>query len=298
MQGNLMESQYYQPPAHHEHDLALMKWGLVVFLAVLVVIVGLIVYFAPVIAKAIPFSAEQRFVAPYEKIIKKMAPESSEKSKELSAYLQTQVDALAKTMDMPSDMTVKVHVLNSATPNAFVVLGGHMFVFTGLLDTVEDENSLSMVLAHELAHIKHRDPLVAMGRGFALSMLYAFITGNYGGSDVLTLGGDLSAAAFSRDQEASADVAALHAINAHYGHVAGFSRFFEKAKAMEEQQDLTASQKTLMEWLSTHPELQERIDNLKAIIDREGWHEDEVKLMPERVYELLEGRSFDNEEDL
>lgn len=284
-----MESQYYQPPAHHDHDLALMKWGLLVFLAVLVVIIGLVVYFAPVIAKAIPFSAEQRFVAPYEKIIKKMAPESSEKSKALAAYLQSQVDVLAKTMDMPSDMTVKVHVLDNATPNAFVVLGGHMFVFTGLLNVVEDENSLSMVLAHELAHVKHRDPLVAMGRGFALSMLYAFVTGNYGGNDVLTLGGNLSAAAFSRDQEANADIAALHAINDHYGHVAGYGRFFEKAKAMEAEQDLTSSQKTLMEWLSSHPELQERIDNLKAIITEEGWHEDDVTPMPEQIYQVLNG---------
>lgn len=284
-----MGSQYYQPPEHHDHHLVAMKRGLLIFGFLLVTIVGLVIYFAPWIAKTIPFRAEERFVAPYEKIIKKMAPESNEKVKALTTYLQDHVNAIAKTMELPSEINVKVHVLESDTANAFVVLGGHMFVFTGLLEFVDDENSLSMVLAHELAHIKHRDPLIAMGRGFALSMLYAFITGNSSGSDLFTLGGDLSSAAFSREQEASADIAALYTLHKHYGHVASFDQFFEKAKAMEVDSELSSSQKSLLAWLSSHPELQSRIEKLQGIIAQEGWVEGEAQPISDYVIELLNG---------
>ena len=44
-----------------------------------------------------------------------------------------------------------VHAVQDPTVNAFATLGGHVFVFTGLVDSLDSENGLAMVLAHELA---------------------------------------------------------------------------------------------------------------------------------------------------
>ena len=89
--------------------------------------------------------------------------------------------------------------------NAFATLGGHVFVCRGLMETLEDENSLAMIIGHELAHIKNRDPIVGMARGLTIQMLYSYITGDYSSLNVSGLGSELGLSYFSREQEYSSD---------------------------------------------------------------------------------------------
>ncbi|KAG0338461.1 hypothetical protein BG004_007217, partial [Podila humilis] len=44
------------------------------------------------------------------------------------------------------------HVIASDEKNAFVLPGGKVFVFTGILPIAENENGLATVLGHEIAH--------------------------------------------------------------------------------------------------------------------------------------------------
>lgn len=47
----------------------------------------------------------------------------------------------------------QVHVIDDdSQPNAFVMPGGKVFVFTGILPIAQDENGLAAVLGHEIAH--------------------------------------------------------------------------------------------------------------------------------------------------
>lgn len=47
----------------------------------------------------------------------------------------------------------KVHVIDEKEQmNAFVMPGGKVFVFTGILPVCQDENGLAAVLGHEIAH--------------------------------------------------------------------------------------------------------------------------------------------------
>jgi heat shock protein HtpX len=66
--------------------------------------------------------------------------------------------ALSNGLPMP-----KVAVMNTAVPNAFATgksqKSSVVAVTTGIMDTLDDEE-LEGVIAHELAHIKHRDMLV------------------------------------------------------------------------------------------------------------------------------------------
>jgi Zn-dependent protease with chaperone function len=125
-----------------------------------------------------------------------------------------------------------------------------------------------MVLAHELAHVKHRDPVAAMGRGFAIQMLYGFVTNDYSGSaDMLSLSGEVGMSFFNRDQEKQADLKALTALNNHYGHVAGHADFF---KSMLEEAKGEEDLGSMAEWLQTHPELQKRIDYLDEVVANDG----------------------------
>ncbi|EEH38561.2 hypothetical protein PAAG_08288 [Paracoccidioides lutzii Pb01] len=47
----------------------------------------------------------------------------------------------------------KVHVIDSPEMNAFVLPGGNVFVFTGVLPICRDRDGLAAILGHEIAHV-------------------------------------------------------------------------------------------------------------------------------------------------
>jgi len=46
----------------------------------------------------------------------------------------------------------EVHVIKDEQKNAFVIPGGKVFVFSGILDVCQGEPGLAAVLGHEIAH--------------------------------------------------------------------------------------------------------------------------------------------------
>jgi Zn-dependent protease with chaperone function len=50
----------------------------------------------------------------------------------------------------------RVQVIRDDEPNALAVAGGNIYVTSGLLDIVENDDELEFILAHEIAHIERR----------------------------------------------------------------------------------------------------------------------------------------------
>jgi Zn-dependent protease with chaperone function len=164
--------------------------------------------------------------------------------------------------DTPYDF--RVEIADSKVPNAMAFPGGLIIVTQGLLDQVESENELAFVLGHELGHFKNRDHIRALGRGVVLSLVFAVVTGN----DVAGIGikaADLTLRSFSRGQETAADRFGLRMVNAEFGHVDEAWRLFERWDV--EDTDFI----DLVTYLSTHPETGDRIVEMKAHVEDEGW---------------------------
>ena len=279
--------EVYQPPQDHEHHIrAMIKW-LAIFFGSLFILLGAFVYFADRLVVHLPFSVEKNFVRPYEEIAGRFfSKPATAQELQIQNYLQDLSEQLAADMALPADFTLQVHYLKSDTVNAFATLGGHIFVFRGLLEAMPDENSLAMVLAHEIAHIQHRDPIVSLGRGAALQMLYGFVSGDYSSSsEWLGLGGDMGLLYFSREQELAADKAALKALYQRYGHVAGYRDFFELALSMEQQ---AQAQDSDLEWLQTHPATAGRITLLQQYVAEQQWEEQSRRMLPTAIASLLQ----------
>ncbi|KAI8064649.1 peptidase family M48-domain-containing protein [Gongronella butleri] len=65
------------------------------------------------------------------------------------------VTKIAKRLVRVSGMDAlqwEFHVIDSPERNAFVLPGGKVFVFTGILPIVENEDGMAAVLGHEIAH--------------------------------------------------------------------------------------------------------------------------------------------------
>jgi len=159
----------------------------------------------------------------------------------------------------------KVHICQSPTVNAAALPGGHIIVYTGLLDKVASENELAFVLAHEMGHFAHRDHLRGMGRAFVFITISTLLLGTDSNiSKMLANGLNITEMSFSRKQETSADDFALAMLNCDYGHVAGATDFFEKISKEEDPG-------TFGHYFASHPESRKRISHLENIIRSRGF---------------------------
>lgn len=174
-------------------------------------------------------------------------------------------------MDLPEGMAISVSVVNNTAINAFATLGGNVVFFTGLLNIIPNENTLAMVMAHEIAHIKLRHPLRALGRGVVVGIAIAIatVTGIAGNDIVAKLAGDtnlLTALNFSRDQESAADTLAIAAMVKRYGHANGATQLFD---VLNQQQG--GGGEKLPEFLTTHPLNKNRTAALIALTQQNQW---------------------------
>ena len=114
----------------------------------------------------------------------------------------------------PQPFDYQFFVLNSPDINAFAVPGGKVFVNSGLILTVENEDELAGVIAHEIGHVtaRHISKRSEKAAPFSLATLGALLLGIFlGGKAAGALATTTIAATetvmlkYSRDDEEEAD---------------------------------------------------------------------------------------------
>lgn len=243
-------------------------------LAILVALAFFLAESADWLAPKLPYEWEKAWSVAVEGVFRDELGE--EKENPQRAYLQSKVDRISQLQNIPELMAIEVHYIESDLVNAFATLGGHIIVTSALLDNVSHENGLFMVLAHEVAHIKYRHPIQAVGRGVLFSIVSSAIIGQQQSESLNALiwgAGSLTLMSFSRGQEEQADHEALITVFERYGHTRGAFEFFEYLieaeqgageEGEEEARDMPA-------FLSTHPNTRERLAKLKNIALENRW---------------------------
>lgn len=213
------------------------------------------------------------------------APAGSEGA--LEPYLRELAARLARAQGLPEGMAVTLHYDDGEMVNAFATLGGHVVLFQGLLEAMPDENALAMVIAHEIAHVRHRHPIASAGRAAALGFLLTLLGADSGSQLIqaaVSHGGTVTMLSFSRSQEEQADATALETVSRAYGHVAGADAFFRR---MLERADARVPPR----FLSSHPLTQQRIEALGALAAQRGWRrEGAATPIPAAVRDDIERR--------
>ncbi|XP_069334097.1 metalloendopeptidase OMA1, mitochondrial [Eulemur rufifrons] len=178
--------------------------------------------------------------------------------------------------DIPgiSEINWVIHVVDSPDINAFVLPNGQVFIFTGLLNSVNDIHQLSFLLGHEIAHAvlghaAEKASLVHLldflGMIF-LTMIWAIcprdslaILGQWIQSKLQEYMFDRP---YSRTLEAEADKIGLQLAAKACVDVRASSVFWQQ---MEFADSLHGHPK-LPEWLSTHPSHGNRAEHLDRLI--------------------------------
>lgn len=192
-----------------------------------------------------------------------------------SAELQKRLDALLDKVPADSPLhaySFTVTIQETPQVNAIALPGGHIVVFSGLLDQVESENELAMVLGHELGHYAHRDHLRRLGRGFGVTVAAMLFLGkdsfftDFVSSTFLTF-----ESGYSRQQESAADSYGLDLLVARYGHAGGASDLFRR---------MSADSDTKIAYLfASHPHPQDRISALERLVRDNGYAVQETEVL-------------------
>jgi Zn-dependent protease with chaperone function len=150
-----------------------------------------------------------------------------------------------------------ITVLESDVMNAFALPGGYIVVYTGLLDSLPNHEALAGLLAHEFGHVHLRHATRNIFRTLAGYVIISLITGDMGGMAAIVLqqAERLQSLGYSRKLEQEADQYALELLHSYGLSNAGMITLFELLKS--------STQEAPGEWLSTHPDLQKRIDFAK-----------------------------------
>ena len=152
----------------------------------------------------------------------------------------------------------EVIIVDSSTMNALALPGGKILIYRGLLNRLDSPEALIGVLAHEMQHILQQHGLQNIIRASLFAGIMAIIGGDFSMLEsVLDVVEVLSLLSYSRDFEIEADLLAIQMLQKKGITIQGMINFFE----------MVANLKTdirIPSYLSTHPAIQERIENLKA----------------------------------
>lgn len=228
--------------------------------------------------RLISIESERRFIEPYINLL--VESDIVESDPVLQAYVGDLARDLHAQLGDDRELDLRVFVVEGDMVNAFATLGGYIFVFDSLIEAVEDENSLAMVLGHEIAHVHHRDPLLGTGRAMLIQLALSTFSGNGLDPNTVNVGSDVILNQYSREQELAADELALQLVQDRYEHVGGATRLFEIiGNDLEDVQ--------FAEFLSTHPATDARIERIEALTAEHGWPIDEPTPYPDAVLEAL-----------
>lgn len=156
----------------------------------------------------------------------------------------------------------EVNLIGSKQINAFVMPGGKIVFYTGILDQLQlTDDEIAMVMGHEMAHAlrEHARERLAKSQvtGMGLSLGAQLLGLGDMGNLAANLGTELLTLQYSRSDESEADLVGLEiAARAGYDPKAAITLWQKMAKA--------TGDKGGMAFLSSHPSGPNRIKELEA----------------------------------
>lgn len=150
----------------------------------------------------------------------------------------------------------KLHIIDDdQTLNAFATPGGYIYIYTGLIQYLENSSSLAGVLGHEIGHSDGRHSSKQMQKQYGVATLLQILTGGDPGA-LAQLAGNLLSLSFSRSDETDADNRSVLYLCPTDFEANGAAYFFQKI--------IDENNPSPPQFLSTHPNPDNRVDNIQT----------------------------------
>lgn len=179
---------------------------------------------------------------------------ASQEDKEASLLLND----FFSVMNVPSNYTIRISVVNDNVVNAFALPGGRIVVYSALLRQVSSYQELAALLSHEFTHIDKKHSTKSIFRRLGSKVFLGLLFGRFGAvtSVLINHTDDLKSLKYSRKLEKQADIGGLMLLKERNIDPAGFTSLFEHLQA-------AAPLDNLPEFLASHPDIDNRIEYIR-----------------------------------
>jgi Zn-dependent protease with chaperone function len=163
------------------------------------------------------------------------------------------VNEFFQQMKVRTEYPVEITVVEDKQSNAFALPGGHIIVHDQLLRDMKHYEELAALLSHEYAHVEKKHTTKTIFRSMGTYMFISLLFGDLGGAGAVVVenANSLKSLQYSRRLEKEADLYGLDLLQERHIDPRGFEWLFNTLK---QQNSLQPS-----EWLSSHPDLDNRI---------------------------------------
>jgi predicted Zn-dependent protease len=186
---------------------------------------------------------------------------------ELQAYVAGIGKRMAAKSERPN-LPWEFHVVNDAAVNAFALPGGFIYVTRGLLGYMNSEAELATVLGHEIGHVTARHSVQQISKaqlatlGLGLGSILSSDVARFAG--VASQGLQVLFLKYGRDAENQADQLGFrYALGQNYD-VREMANVFQ---TLDRASQLGGGGGRLPEWLSTHPNPENRVKRVEERLD-------------------------------
>ncbi len=200
----------------------------------------------PQAARHLPWSVERRLGAWIQVVPPGQSCRAAARARP-GALLDQVVRRIYPLYPDDAALPITVEVIHGASVNAFATLGGHIYVFQGLIEQARSAEELAGVLAHEIEHVRNRHIVQSLGVNLVTALALQVVLPGNGPIDPGVAQWFLGQQ-FSRQQEAEADELGLERLRRAEVDAAGFGQFFARAKTMADPPPI----------LSNHPSNESR----------------------------------------
>jgi len=184
-------------------------------------------------------------------------------------YLNNLVDYILTSGEVKyeEEFAWDIHIIeNDSVLNAFATPGGYIYVYTGLIKYLEQEDDLMGVLGHEIAHSDLRHTSRNLQKQYGVNILIGLLAGE-DASQLTQIAGQIAGTAaglsFSRAFEEEADERSVEYLASTPYACNGAYSFFQKL--LDEGQAGGTP-----EFLSTHPDPEDRVEDINTKADELG----------------------------
>ncbi|MBW2107939.1 MAG: M48 family metalloprotease [Deltaproteobacteria bacterium] len=172
----------------------------------------------------------------------------------------------------PPPFAFDFFVVKQDVYNAFAGPGGHIFIYTGLLAAMDNEDQLAGILAHEIGHVfaRHISKQVAESKKIGLATVAGILAGIFlGGSPTAT--GAIANTSIAAGQSLSLRYSRKHEVEADQLGLKYLTRAGYKGKALLDilskiRQKQWFGSEQVPTYLSTHPAVEARMAYLDTWI--------------------------------
>ena len=163
----------------------------------------------------------------------------------------------ADKLTLSDQYPIRVTVINDSVVNAFALPGGHLVIYSGIINNLENPEELVALLSHEASHVNKRHSLKSILSRLTSSYFISLFTRDISGlsKGLIDNANTLRVLHYSRELETEADNEGMKLMVRNNVNPVGMRQLMEEL--LRQNKEIP----TGISFLSTHPLTVERIDN-------------------------------------